>query len=549
MKYPGHEQRNKLRVFCFVLSLLASVGHALGQDPVLKPKGEAGSPVVIDGQTVATVYSVPSVGTGEQRAAAIQERLYSFARNYRVPEESIRAGEAGGLVGVVAAESLIMAITPEDAAGAGRPRLELAQEYAENIRGAVHHFREQRRLSRLLAGTLKSLGVTVVLGLLLVGFTRLSRIVRRAVGRMIRRQVDATRPRATRQILAVRLGRIFLLLWEVFRWLLFVVFLWLYLVIILRFFPGTAGLADSIAGWILSPVATLTKQVGNYIPNLFFLVVLGVFTYYSIKLSGFFFGEIREGRLTFSRFYPEWADQTHRLVRTFLIILAAIVAFPYLPGSSSPAFQGVSIFLGVLISLGSTSAVANVVAGVILTYMREFKVGDRVRVGETEGDVVEMALLVTRLRTIKNVEVSIPNSTLLSNYVQNYSVAAREKNLILHTSVTIGYDAPWRQVHALLKQAAARTPAILSQPAPFILQTALNDFYVTYELNAYTDQPYEMPFTYSHLHKNIQDAFNEYGVQIMSPNYLGDRSVPTLVPKDRWYLPPAKPPGDPEADS
>jgi small-conductance mechanosensitive channel len=204
--------------------------------------------------------------------------------------------------------------------------------------------------------------------------------------------------------------------------------------------------------------------------------------------------------------------------------------------------------LGVLLSLGSTSAVANAVAGVILTYMRAFRIGDRVKIGEIVGDVIEMSLLVTRLRTIKNVEVSIPNSTLLASHVINYSVSAREKELILPTSVTIGYDTPWRQVHALLRQAASRTPRVLSQPAPFVLQTSLNDFYVTYELNAYTDEPKWIPQIYSDLHRNIQDAFNEYGVQIMSPNYMWDRNKSTLVPKDQWYAPPAKPPGDPEAD-
>jgi small-conductance mechanosensitive channel len=209
----------------------------------------------------------------------------------------------------------------------------------------------------------------------------------------------------------------------------------------------------------------------------------------------------------------------------------------------------VSIFIGVLLSLGSSSAVANVVAGVILTYMRAFKTGDYVRISDTVGTVVGSNLLVTRILTPKNVEITVPNSSILATHVTNYSMRAREKQLILNTTVTIGYDAPWRQVHALLTMAAEKTRAVLKDPAPFVLQNSLDDFYVTYELNAYTDDAVNMVYTYADLHKNIQDLFNEYGVQIMSPNYLADRPHPTVVPKERWYAAPAKQPGEAGADA
>jgi small-conductance mechanosensitive channel len=200
-----------------------------------------------------------------------------------------------------------------------------------------------------------------------------------------------------------------------------------------------------------------------------------------------------------------------------------------------------SIFLGVLFSLGSTSAVANVVAGIILTYMRSFRVGDVVKINEMIGVVVSQGTLVTRIRTPKNVEISIPNSTVLTTHVTNYTSQAVEGRLILHTSVTIGYDTAWRQVHALLIMAAEKTREVLRDPEPFVLQTSLNDFYVTYELNVYTRSPEHMPSIFSDLHRNIQDAFNEYGVQIMSPNYIADKPTPTIVPKERWFANPAKP--------
>jgi small-conductance mechanosensitive channel len=210
-------------------------------------------------------------------------------------------------------------------------------------------------------------------------------------------------------------------------------------------------------------------------------------------------------------------------------VLGAVVIFPYLPGSKSPAFQGISIFLGILLSLGSTSAVAHAVAGTILTYMRPFQLGDRVRISEVVGDVVEKNLLDTRIQTIKNEIITIPNANILNGQMWNYSTSARENNLILHTTVTIGYDAPWRTVHELLIGAALSTQGIQQQPRPFVLQTALNDFYVSYELNAYTADACRMIQIYSSLHQNIQDRFNEAGVEIMSPHYSQIRDGSTVT--------------------
>jgi small-conductance mechanosensitive channel len=241
-------------------------------------------------------------------------------------------------------------------------------------------------------------------------------------------------------------------------------------------------------------------------------------------------------------FYPEWAVPTYKICRFLVIIFAIAVAYPYIPGSRSRAFEGVSIFLGVLFSLGSTTLIANMVAGIVLTYMRGFRVGDVVKIGDTTGKVTEVALLVTRLRTPKNVEITIPNSVLMTKQVTNYSLAAGEGRLILPTSITIGYDAPWRQVHGLLLLAAERTAQVLREPAPFVLQNALDDFYVKYELNVYAASSDNMPLLYSELHQGIQDAFNEYGVQIMSPHYVADPESAKIVPRELWRQPPARNP-------
>ena len=287
----------------------------------------------------------------------------------------------------------------------------------------------------------------------------------------------------------------------------------------------------------------------GYVPNLFFMAGIIILTRYAVKGLKFLFKAVEQGRLTLPGVTPDLAMITYRIVRFLVLAFAVVMTYPYLPGSQSEAFKGVSIFVGILFSLGSTSAVANAVAGLSLIYMRAFQVGDRVKIGDTVGDVLEMKMNVTRIRTIKNVEVTLSNKQVLESPIVNFSTEARTRGLILHTSVTIGYDTPWRTVHRLLAEAALKTEPILKEPAPFVLQTALNDFYVSYELNAYTDQPNRMVLIYSDLHQQIQDTFNEAGVEIMSPHYtqLRDGSR-TAIPDP--YLPEelraACPPGLPK---
>jgi small-conductance mechanosensitive channel len=333
------------------------------------------------------------------------------------------------------------------------------------------------------------------------------------------------------------------------RWALVAFIGYFYVGFVLARFPWTRGLASDLLELVVQPLAVLWEGLVGYLPNLFFLIVLAVVVRYILRGLRVFFQEVGLGRVKLPGFYQDWAVPTYKIVRVLVLAFAAVVAFPYIPGSSSPAFQGISIFAGILFSLGSTSAVSNIVAGVILTYMRGYKVGDIVRIGETTGRVTECTLLVTRLRTPKNVDITIPNSTVLGAHVTNYSAQAEVGNLILPTTVTIGYDAPWRQVHAMLREAAAKTADVLEEPAPFVLQKSLDDFYVTYELNVYTRRADRMNRVYSDLHRNIQDTFNTYGVQIMSPNYEADRDAPTVVPRERWYAAPAPGPGEPGSDT
>ena len=252
-----------------------------------------------------------------------------------------------------------------------------------------------------------------------------------------------------------------------------------------------------------------------------------------LRILHYFKTEIEKGALKIPGFYVDWANPTFQIIRVLVLAFMLIVIFPYLPGSDSQVFKGVSVFLGVLFTFGSAGALSNIVAGLVLTYMRAYRIGDRVKIGEATGDVVEKSLLVTRIKTIKNEIISIPNSTVMSSHTTNFTSEAAALGLILHTTVTIGYDTPWRQIHDLLIKAALATDLIEKDPVPFVFQSSLDDFYVCYQINAYTRVANKQYVTYSLLHQNIQDVFNEAGVEIMSSHYSNIRDGnKTTVPDD-----------------
>lgn len=316
----------------------------------------------------------------------------------------------------------------------------------------------------------------------------------------------------------------------------------IYLAIVFSFFPPTQDLVAGLVGNIGAAVTQGWQGFVAYLPNLLNLILIFFLTRYLLRFLHFLSKEVGKGNITLGGFYPEWAEPTYQLVRILLVALMLVVAFPFLPGSASPAFQGLSIFFGFLFSMGSSSVVANVMAGIVLTYTRAFKIGDRVKIADTVGDVIERTLLITRIKTIKNVDITVPNGMVLSSHIINYSSSAGKTGLILHTTVTIGYNVPWPKVHETLIDAALATEHILDKPKPFVFQTSLDDFYVSYEINAYTDVPRQMAEIYSDLHQNIQDKCNQAGIEITSPHYAAvrDGHISTIpnehLPKD--YSPP-----------
>lgn len=321
-------------------------------------------------------------------------------------------------------------------------------------------------------------------------------------------------------------------LYSFVKGIVLVLIVYLSLPLLFSIFPATEAYTTTLLRWILTPAKLAVMGFIDFLPSLVTIIVIVVIFRYAIKVIKFFFEEIKKENIKIDGFYNDWAMPTFNIVRFLLLAFMVVIIFPYLPGSESPIFKGVSVFVGVLFSLGSSNAIANMVAGLVITYMRPFKIGDFIKIGDVSGEVIEKTALVTRIRTPKFEDITIPNSTVLSSTSTNYSSNTKQVNngLLIHTTVTIGYDVPWKDIHKALIDAALKTQMIEQTPPPFVLQTSLDDFYVSYQINVYTKEPTKQPLIYSSLHQNIQDSFNEAGIEIMSPHYsaLRDGNTTTI---------------------
>ena len=469
-----------------------------------------------------------------ERARAIEGRLATIAAGSADALDAIHVVEREKTSDLLAGDALVLAVTDADAAPLGRTRQQLAADYSVALRTVL-----QKEFSgRSLRGITTALLFTSLATLLfIIAWRVLAGLFRRAVHfvqSLEGTHIVALRLKGVELVTARRMTLLAAQSVAALRWLLVFVLTVLYLETSLGFFPWTRAAAVQFRAYLGGAMSSVLFATIDYLPNLVYITLIVVVVRLILRGAQLVFDALAKGQLTLGGFHREWSQPTSKIIRFLIIAFAAVVTFPYLPGANSPAFQGVSIFLGVLISFGSTSAVSNVVAGIVMTYMIPFRLGDRVKVGDTVGDIVETNLLVVRVRTIKNVDVTIPNAAVLGGHIVNYSARCREEGLILHSTVTIGYDVPWRQVHQLLISAAAKTEGIEATPPPFVLQTSLDDFYVSYQVNAYTEQANRMAVLYGELHQNIQDAFAEAGVEIMSPHYRAVRDGGTVtLPSDQ----------------
>jgi small-conductance mechanosensitive channel len=390
-----------------------------------EPKPVAQASVSVKGKTLFTVPGVLSF-SAEARAAAISERINNLSKDVTFKPESLTVVDKGNTTDIMAGDLIVMSVTSQDAVLAGQPRHDLAKDYAQRIAGALNALRKEYSLKSLILGGVYAVIATLILILIfrVLGFLfpKLYKKIDAWRGTLI----PSLRIQKFELLPANRIADFAIGIAKLVRLAVVLVVLYFYASMVLGFFPWTRGYARVLIGYVLSPLKLVGDAVVGYLPNVFFIAVIVVIAIYVTKFIRIIFAEIGKQTITFPGFYPEWAEPTYKIVRFLVLTLTVIVIFPYLPGSRSPAFQGISIFLGVLFSLGSTSAVANVVAGVILTYMRPFKLGDRVKIADTMGDVVEKTLLITRIHTIKNVEITIANAMVLNSHIINFSAPAEQ---------------------------------------------------------------------------------------------------------------------------
>lgn len=513
-----------------------------------KPPGIFGvaetAPVVVSGKVRFHVVGVTAY-PAERRASDIASRIEALARDKKYDPKTLRVEDAGEYHQIfpTASGKAIFRVLEADAESEGVLRAVLADTLRASIAESINDYRHDRKPAVLTKNALYALASTLVLVALLYGvlwgFRRLNNYLEGRVKlHMQKLETRSQRIFQGEQLWGILNGGLRLL-----RGLIVIFIIYVFANFALSLFPQTRYTAHRLFQIVVGPLGSIVHALIDFIPDFLFLVVLFLITRYVLKLARGMFSAIDNKRLQIKGFETDWAWPTYRIVRMGIIVFALVIAYPFIPGSDSAAFKGVSVLLGVLFSLGSTSVISNVIAGYTMTYRRAFRIGDRVRIGDTVGDVAEMRILVTHVRTPKNEEVVIPNSTILNGEVTNYSTMARDKGLILHTTVGIGYDVPWRQVEAMLLLAAENTEGLLKEPVPFIRQKSLGDYAVNYELNAYCGDASQMVELYTKMHRNIQDVFNENDVQIMSPAYKADPAEPKVVPKERWYTTPATEPG------
>jgi small-conductance mechanosensitive channel len=499
------------------------------------------APVVLDGQVLFHVRG-NRVQSAQERASRISQRLLVVAKNPDFDPQKLELRDEVDASLIMAGETMVMGVMDLDSDGA--PRVRIAELVRQDMLKAVVDYREARDPHLLLLHTGYAILVTLVAAILLHGLIKLRRMSYSWLQRRLERRGADLK---IQSVEVVRSQHVWFLIRSVRNLLtsiLVLVILYLHLTTVLGLYPWTSTLAERLFDLFLDPLAIIGAGLLAAVPDLAFVAVLIFLARYVLKAMKMAFDGIEKGTLTFEGFEPEWSMPTYKILRLLVIAFTVVVAYPYIPGSGSQAFKGVSLFLGVIFSLGSSSVIGNVIAGYTMTYRRAFRIGDRIAVGDITGFVTESTLLVTRVRSLKNEEIVIPNSQILASAVINFSALARQSGVIVHTTVGIGYETPWRQVEAMLLMAVERTDGLERDPPPFVLQQVLGDFCINYEINAHCRDALGLARIRTELHRNILDVFNEYDVQIMTPAYEADPQLPKTVARDQWYMAPAQNPAE-----
>jgi small-conductance mechanosensitive channel len=520
----------------------AQGGAGQGSVPTAEVAEFEVAPVELDGRPLFRVAGLASTIPAGQRAERIAARIAEVADDPASDPAKLAIRQDAGARTIVLGNTAIVTITAPDAAlMAGLDVDTVALTVKDRIAQAIADYRAERTPAALRASALRVLvAVAAAVALIALCLWLLAR-TGRAIDRRFHHRIHTVGIQSFEIVRAERIRGAIEAALTFVRYAVVAVVGFVLLDYALLQFPWTRGAALGMLGAVLAPLRALGVGVLAHIPNVLFLVVLVLIVRLLLKVVRLFFDAVARGKVKLHDFDPEWAEPTYKLLRLAIVAFSLVVAYPYIPGSNSDAFKGVSIFVGIVFSLASTTAIANMIAGYALIYRRAFKVGDRIEVGGTVGVVTRSRLQVTHLRTRRNEEVIVPNSTLLNGKIVNYNTYAAAQGLVISVTAGIGYETPWRQVEGILLEAAGKTEGVLKEPAPYVWHLSLGDFCVTYELNVFIADALAAGPVRTALTRNVLDGFNTYGVQIMTPAYEGDPAQPKIVKREDWHLAPAPP--------
>lgn len=483
-----------------------------------------GVPVVVDEDTLFLIYAAKGGYSPIDRAEMISEAVAKIGKNRRLRRDTIHTLVNNNYIDIMYGDRMIMSVTEQDAMWQGTSQEDLAERYGRILGNKIEYLKNENSFWQIIRRGVLFILVLFLQFLMVKLINWLFQKLRRKIVVFKENKLKPVVVRDYELLNTHRLGEVLIWLSNILRYILLLTLLVFTVPILFAIFPKTENLALKIFFYIIDPIRMVIKSVVEYIPNLFIIAVIWYCVKYIVRGLRYISEEIERGNLKINGFYQEWAQPTFNIIRFLLYAFMIAMIYPYLPGAESGVFQGISVFVGLIVSLGSSSVISNFIAGFVITYMRPFKTGDFIKVKDTIGTVIVKTPFVTRLRTIKNEVVTIPNSFIMSSDTVNYSASAREYGLIIHTTMTMCYDVPWRLVHELLIKSALQTEGVLAQPKPFVLEMELNDFYMSYQLNAYIKKASDMPDITSALLEHIQDNFKEAGIDLVATHFYDHRA-------------------------
>ncbi|WP_037310032.1 mechanosensitive ion channel family protein [Ruegeria halocynthiae] len=490
------------------------------------------APVIVDGDTLFFLRGSSALPAPE-RAERVQNSIVEVAEASEDADVRVTFEETDLGIRILADGVVVSIVTVADAELDQMELDVLSFLHGEAIEQAILSYRANRTEQARVSGAIEAAAWTVGFVVFIVVIFWLHRRIRRRTLIIVQRYLKDVETATAKSVQAeaiaglVRYGLNFILL------ILFFLGFYYYLSFVLLAFAETRYFAQLLLTYLTQPVLLIFKGIISYIPNLIMLGLIAWLATYIIKGMRVFFDAVEAGTFDMGDFEKHWVNPTFNIARVVVILISLVFAVPYIPGSDSAAFQGLTILVGAMLSLGANSVVSNMLAGLFVIYRRSTSIGDRIQIGEHIGDVVQIKLMETHLKSIKNELISIPNAQLMNSDVVNFSKKTDGSGLLLHTTVGIGYEEPSEKIEAMLIEAANRTKGIKAKPEPFVLWTALADYAINYQINGYTTRGSIIPKIRSDLHRNIVAVFNENNVQIMTPSYIADTPEPK-IPTEEW---------------